>query len=118
MAQEALRGLLFDLEGVLYNADQLIPGALEAMHWVQEHRIPHLFVTNTTSRSRAVLVEKLTSFGLVASESEILTPAVAAEWLRGHHAQELALFARPSTDREFADLTCLPEEAEEVLLLS
>src|SRR5947209_8975879 len=47
------------------------------------------------------------------SESEILTPAVAAaEWLRGQQAQEIALFVRPSTRREFADLSCLPEQAE------
>jgi phospholysine phosphohistidine inorganic pyrophosphate phosphatase len=37
----------------------------------------------------------------------------AAEWLRGHQAQEIALFVRPSTRREFADLPCLPEQAEE-----
>jgi phospholysine phosphohistidine inorganic pyrophosphate phosphatase len=113
MEQQTVRGLLFDLDGVLYHADQLIPGALEAVQWVQEHRIPHLFVTNTTSRSRTVLVDQLTSFRFVICESEILTPAAAAaEWLREQQAQEIALFIRPSTRREFADLPCLPEQAE------
>jgi phospholysine phosphohistidine inorganic pyrophosphate phosphatase len=113
MAPEALRGLLFDLDGMLYNSDQLITGAVKAVQWVQGHRIPHLFVTNTTSHSRAVLVEKLTSFGFLVSESQILTPAVAAaEWLKWHDAQGIALFVRPSIRREFADLPCLPEQAE------
>jgi phospholysine phosphohistidine inorganic pyrophosphate phosphatase len=49
----------------------------------------------------------------VVSESEILTPAVAAaEWLRGQQAQEIALLVRPAIRREFADLPCFPEQAE------
>jgi HAD superfamily hydrolase (TIGR01458 family) len=101
------------MDGVLYNAGQLITGAIEAVAWVQAQRIPHLFVTNTTSRSRAALSEKLLAFGIPVHESEILTPAVAAaEWLRAQHAEEIALFVRPSARLEFAGLPCLPEEAE------
>ncbi|MBV8553871.1 MAG: TIGR01458 family HAD-type hydrolase [Acidobacteriaceae bacterium] len=114
MRKEALRGILFDLDGVLYNAGRLIDGAVEAVQWVHENRIPYLFVTNTTSRSRAALVEKLRSFGFSISESQILTPAVAAaEWLRTHHAGQIALFVRESTRLEFADLPCLPDQEEQ-----
>jgi phospholysine phosphohistidine inorganic pyrophosphate phosphatase len=109
----ALRGILFDLDGVLYNDNELISGAVEAVCWVQAHRIPYLFVTNTTSRSRAALADKLTRFGFVASEPEILTPAVAAaEWLRSQSAAEIALFVRTSARPEFAGLACLPDQAE------
>ena len=107
------RGILFDLDGVLYNDNELINGAVEAVRWVQEHRIPYLFVTNTTSRPRAALVDKLIRFGFPASEPEILTPAVAAaEWLRLQNAQSIALFVRASARPEFADLTCLSDTAE------
>ena len=110
---ETPRGILFDLDGVLYNCGRIIDGSLEAVRWVQANRIPHLFVTNTTSRSRAVLVEKLSSFGFSVSESEILTPAVAAaEWLRANGVGKIALFVRPSTRSEFAGLPGLPEDAE------
>lgn len=113
MEREALRGILFDLDGVLYNSGQLISGAVEAIQWVQKHRIPYLFVTNTTSQSRAALVEKLTWFGFSVSESEILTPVVAAvEWLRSQSAEGIALFVRTLTRIEFADLPCLPDQAE------
>ena len=44
-----MRGILFDLDGVLYNGDEPIAGAAEAVEWVRGHQIPHLFVTNTTS---------------------------------------------------------------------
>jgi phospholysine phosphohistidine inorganic pyrophosphate phosphatase len=107
------RGILFDLDGVLYNHNELIPGAVETVRWVQEHRIPYLFVTNTTSRSRAALVDKLNRFGFPALESQILTPAVAAaEWLRSQNGADIALFVRPSARLEFDGLACLPDNAE------
>lgn len=108
-----MRGVLFDLDGVLYHSGQLIEGAVEAVAWVRQKGIPHLFVTNTTSRSRTVLVEKLASFGFAAKEEEILTPAVAAsDWLRAKHAKDVALFVRPSTAGEFGGLALLPDDAE------
>jgi phospholysine phosphohistidine inorganic pyrophosphate phosphatase len=114
MEKQELRGVLFDLDGVLYNSERLIEGAVGAVQWVQENRIPYLFVTNTTSRPRIALVEKLTSFGFRASESDILTPAAAAaQWLRSQNAEKIGLFVRPSTRLEFQGLPCVPELAEE-----
>jgi HAD superfamily hydrolase (TIGR01458 family) len=102
------------MDGVLYNADQLIPGAVEAVTWVHAQGIPHLFLTNTTSSSRAALSEKLMSFGIPVQPTEILTPAVAAaEWLRAQHAEAISLIVRPSARTEFAGLPCLPDEAEQ-----
>jgi HAD superfamily hydrolase (TIGR01458 family) len=113
MEQDSLRGILFDLDGVLYNSGQMIQGAVAAVEWVQTNRIPYLFVTNTTSRSRGVLTEKLKAFGFAASEEDIVTPAVAAaQWLRLEKAEDLALFVRPSTAAEFSGLRCLPDNAE------
>jgi phospholysine phosphohistidine inorganic pyrophosphate phosphatase len=107
------RGILFDMDGVLYNAGTLIEGAAEAVGWVRQQGIPYRFVTNTTSRPRSALVEKVRSFGIPATEAEILTPAaVTAEWLRAHGEGEIALFLRSSTRREFAGLPCLADNAE------
>ncbi len=110
-----MRGVLFDMDGVLYNSDRLIAGAVETIEWVRGKGIPHLYVTNTSSRDRGALVEKLRGFGLEAAVDEILTPASAvAEWLRSSSAAEgpVALFVRPSTRREFAGLPCLDESVE------
>jgi HAD superfamily hydrolase (TIGR01458 family) len=108
-----IRGILFDLDGVLYNDNRPIAGAVEAVTWVRAQAIPHLFVTNTTSRPRSALVEKLGSFGIPATEQEIHTPpAVAAQWLRANGQGDIALFLRPSTRAEFAGLPCLPDDAE------
>jgi HAD superfamily hydrolase (TIGR01458 family) len=108
-----IRGILFDLDGVIYNANRLIPGSAETIAWVRELGIPHLFVTNTTSRPRSALVEKLASFGIPATEAEIHTPAaVAAQWLRTQAPGDIALFLRPATRSEFDGLPCLSDDAE------
>lgn len=109
------RGLLFDLDGVLYNSEQPIPGAAEALAWVRSHDIPHLFVTNTTSRSRSVLVEKLARFGIGGVEADILTPPlVASQWLRKNAAgSRSALFVRAAARADFAGVDVLPDEAED-----
>ena len=37
-----MKGILFDLDGVLYNSETPIRGAAETVGWVQENGIPHL----------------------------------------------------------------------------
>ena len=107
------RGILFDMDGVLYNGEAPIAGAAEAIAWVRAQKIPFLFVTNTTSRSRAALVRKLKQFGIAASESEILTPCVAtAHWLREQPPGLIALFVRPAAQEEFSEFPLLSADAE------
>jgi HAD superfamily hydrolase (TIGR01458 family) len=101
------------MDGVLYNAEEPIAGAAEAVNWVRSQGIPYLFVTNTTSRGRGVLVEKLGRFGILATADQILTPCVtAAAWLRSQEPGNVALFVRPAARPDFEGLTCLPEDAE------
>jgi phospholysine phosphohistidine inorganic pyrophosphate phosphatase len=108
-----VRGILFDLDGVLYNSEEPIAGAAEAVGWVQAKGIPHLFVTNTTSRGRATLVDKLGRFGIRTDPSRILTPCIAAaEWLRARNNGTTALFVDPRARGEFEGVPLLPEEEE------
>ncbi len=108
-----MKALLFDMDGVLYNGPSLIPGAPETLAWLREQQIPHLFVTNTTSRGRSVLVEKLKRFGIPATEEQIFSPARAtAAWLRTQAPGDLALFLPKAAHGEFEGLPILPESAE------
>jgi phospholysine phosphohistidine inorganic pyrophosphate phosphatase len=108
-----LTAVLFDMDGVLYNSDRLIPGAVESVAWLRDQRIPYLFVTNTTSRGRGALVEKLSVFGIDASTNEILTPAVAAaDWLRVKGEGRAALFVRPKTRVEFDGVPTVADDAD------
>jgi HAD superfamily hydrolase (TIGR01458 family) len=109
-----MRGILFDLDGVLYNSEQVIEGAAETVLWVRNKRIPHLFVTNTTSRGRDALVKKLQNFGIRADSNQILTPcAAAAQWLRTRtYRLPVALFVAPAALEEFEGLERLAPDAE------
>jgi HAD superfamily hydrolase (TIGR01458 family) len=108
-----IRALLFDMDGVLYNSEEPIPGAAETLAWVREQAIPHLFLTNTTSRPRRALAEKLARFGIEAAEDRIMTPPVAAaQWLLAQSVEKIALFVPAATQAEFAGLPFVPHEAE------
>ncbi len=106
-----MQAILFDMDGVVYNSETLIPGAPEALAWVRSQGIPHLFVTNTTSRGRGVLRDKLERFGIPAAEDDILTPCeAAAEHMRT--GGSAALFVPEKARPAFAALPCLPADAE------
>ena len=108
-----MRALLFDMDGVLYNSEEPIPGARETLAWVRSRTIPHLFITNTTSRGRDALAAKLGRFGIPASPDEIMTPCeAAADWLRSREARGVALFLCPAARAAFDGLDLLPEDAE------
>lgn len=96
---------LFDLDGVLYQGENAIPGAAEAVAWLRARSVPLLFITNTSSRPRQALVDKLENFGIPASVVDILSPPTAANaWLQQHVAGPVGLFVNPATVTEFADL--------------
>ena len=100
-----MRGLLIDLDGVLYEGDQAVSGATGMLAWVDDQAIPRLFVTNTSSRPRSALVEKLGGMGISVAEADILTPpVVATHWLRDNARGPVALFVPPATAREFAGI--------------
>jgi phospholysine phosphohistidine inorganic pyrophosphate phosphatase len=97
-----MRGLLIDLDGVIWEGDNAVPGALEALAWLTEQGIPHLFITNTTSRPRRLIAAKLAQLGMVISEDSILTPPVAAcNWLASHAHGPAALFVPAATKEDF-----------------
>ncbi len=106
-----MHGILFDLDGVFYVGDHAIPGAAEALAWVRAQGIPHCFLTNTTSKPRAALAEKLAGLGLTTGEDRILTPPTAAvRWIEQHLDGPVSLFVPPATEREFSRLPQAPRD--------
>ena len=104
MAKQA-RALLIDLDGVLYQEDGLIPGALETMRWIEQAHIDYLFVTNTTSRSRQSLLDKFASMGLQTSIERIITPIVAASaWLDQNSIHKASLFVSNNARADFSGI--------------
>ena len=104
--------LLIDMDGVLYEGERPIPGAAETLRWIDAQQIPHLFVTNTTSRPRAALVDKLARFGITTGAEHILTPPVAAtRRLAGRIEGPAALFVPEATRTEFQGIATVDPES-------
>jgi HAD superfamily hydrolase (TIGR01458 family) len=109
-----MRGILFDLDGVFYVGDQPIPGSAQTLTWVTEQHIPHCFLTNTTSRPRTDLVDRLAEMGLTVEVEHILTPAVVASgWINKNLNGPVVLFVPPGTETEFSHLNQVPRNTRQ-----
>ena len=75
-------GLLLDIDGVMVTSWKALPGAVETVSALADSGYPRMFLTNTTSRSRAEIAAALADCGFEVSADEILTAAkLTAEYL-------------------------------------
>ncbi|MEQ9210260.1 MAG: TIGR01458 family HAD-type hydrolase [Pseudomonadales bacterium] len=115
-----LNAVLIDLDGVLYVGGKSIPGARETLDWLVENQIPHLFLTNTTSRPLREIRYKLKSLGFDLEDSGILTPVVATnQWCLRHQISRALMLVPKATMEDFeiepVDLRN-PEPAQAVIV--
>jgi glycerol 3-phosphatase-2 len=68
---------LLDLDGVLYRADDPVPGAGEVTRWLRERGKRLAFVTNNSSKTPQQVAHKLDRMGIAASADEVVTSALA-----------------------------------------
>lgn len=88
---------LLDLDGTLYAGGAAVPGAPETLERLRRTGVPFRLVTNTTSRSRAMLVERMRDYGFTVQLEEIFTATLAG-----------AAFARASGKRVVAPFLPAP----------
>ena len=85
---------VFDLDGVLWRGESVVPGAPEAIARLRAAGKRLYFLTNNSSQPRRVYVEKLTRLGMPAQESEIATSAsITAAYLQQQGAAGKSVFA-------------------------
>lgn len=108
--------ILFDLDGVFYQGERAIAGAADVVAWARDEAIPHLFVTNTTSRPRSALVDKLAGFGIDTTPEQIFTPALAAvHWLEQQCSdKKVALFIPQASQSDFKQISLSDTEDDAV----
>lgn len=70
-------GFLIDMDGVVYQGKQLVPGADTFIKRLLDERIPFTFLTNNSQRTRRDVATKLARMGIRVSESHIYTCAMA-----------------------------------------
>ena len=85
-----VRGILCDLDGVVYRAQEPCPGAVDGLLSARQAGVRVLFMTNNASRSPQDVAEQLGSLGLPAGADDVLTASqVAADVLARQRADLL-----------------------------
>lgn len=113
----SIHGLLVDLDGVLYVGNRAVPGAAATVELLRKASVPMRFITNTTTKPRRALVEKLGDLGIPLQPEEILTaPVAAAQYLHGKEGVVCKFLLNPDVLEDFGDFPVSDTEANAVVI--
>lgn len=99
-----IRGVLIDLSGVVYTGEQPIAGSAAAIARLRSSGLPLRFVTNTTRKSKRLILEQLAGMDLNIGGDEIFTPAAAAREILIAQRLTPHLLIHPALKEDFSDL--------------
>lgn len=110
-------GLLLDLEGVLHEGDTPIPGVADAIGTLAASGLRIRYLTNTTTRPRRAIVDRLASMGFDLPAEHVFTPCIAAgKLLRKRHLKRVHLAAAPELAEDFSDVEFVDDGPEAIVL--
>jgi len=98
------QAVFFDLSGVLYEGDDVIPGAVDAVQAALDQGLAVRFVTNTATRSSADILAKLQRMGFPAEEDQLFTAPRAARDYAAEHGLRPFCLVHPAIEGKFDDL--------------
>ena len=105
-----IRGLLIDLDGVLYVGSQVVEGAREAIGFLTNNGYSFRCISNTTRKSRHSVASHLSSLGFDIPESHIFTPPLAAiAYMKKTGRTGYYLLTTGDLDRDFVEMRNLDE---------
>ncbi|XOV73878.1 MAG: HAD-IIA family hydrolase [Verrucomicrobiota bacterium] len=77
-------GYLIDMDGVIYRGGKLIPGAESFIHQLLENKVPFMFLTNNSQRTRRDIATRLTRYGIHVLDEHVYTCADATASYLAH----------------------------------
>jgi HAD superfamily hydrolase (TIGR01458 family) len=112
-----IRAVLFDLDGTIYEDGVALPGAPEAVSALRARGLQVGFVTNTTSRSRRHLTERLNGMQIPAEPAQVLTALHAgAEHLKAEGFRRVAPLVPPLALEDLAEFEIVTEKPQAVIV--
>lgn len=99
-----IHGVLIDLSGVVYSGEQPITGSAAAINRLRFAGMPMRFVTNTTRKSKRLILEHLAMMDLEIGADEVFTPAAAACEILIARRLTPHLLIHPALEEDFSDL--------------
>ena len=111
-------GILFDLDGVIYQGDSLISGAKESINLLRQNNIPCRFITNTTRMTKKNLVTKLQAMGLTLEVKEVFAaPHAAVEYCKNMEYTTIDLVVPDNEmEEDFIDFDLHAENPQAIVL--
>jgi 4-nitrophenyl phosphatase len=87
------RGVLFDLDGVVYLGATALPGAQDVFDWLERQGRPYCLVTNNSTRTPRQYQDKLLAMGIRVPLQTIYTSALAtAEFLKKQYPHGTSVY--------------------------
>lgn len=110
-------GLLIDIDGVLLNGSEVIPGATAAIATLRARGIPFRFMTNSSIYCRYTLTARLNALGFEAQVDELYTATYAgAHYLHQCKATRYYPLLLPDAQLEFSGIDVDEENPEYVVV--
>jgi HAD superfamily hydrolase (TIGR01458 family) len=103
-----MRALLLDLNGVLFEDNTPIPGAVEAVKAARAEGLILRFVTNTATRHHLTIMAELGRMGFLVDEGELFTAPLAARQFLLRRGWRAHCLIHPAIGEVFADLLASP----------
>ncbi len=104
LLSNAIKGVLFDLDGVLYTGSKVIDGAIEAVDQIRKSGTQCRFVTNTSTLSLVALQNKIHKMGFSIPISEIISaPQAAVLYLKNQPNPLCRLLLNEDVKRDFSE---------------
>ncbi|HHZ68753.1 MAG TPA: TIGR01457 family HAD-type hydrolase, partial [Methylococcaceae bacterium] len=71
------KGIISDMDGVIYHGNKLLPGAKKFVEWLKNENKSFVFLTNASERTPRELQEKLSRLGIEVGHEHFYTSALA-----------------------------------------
>ena len=111
-------GVLFDLDGGIFQGDRQIPGAEDVLHKIQIAKIPYRFITNTTRMTKYNLINMLSKMGFSVNPKEIFAaPHAASEYCKLKRYKNISLIVPDEEMKEdFSTFQFVDENPEAIVM--
>ena len=103
LAGRTIRGIVFDLDGTLYDDRGPFPGAMDTVCFLHGLGVRVCYATHTTRLPSSTVVDRLLSMGFPSTHVIVTAPLAAVSWLRRRGKKSVALYLAAPTAVEFAD---------------
>ena len=113
----AIRGVIFDIDGVLIFQGRVYPNAIEVVDTLRAKGIVMRFLTNSTLNSRASCTEKLRQSGFHVLEDEVITASYAtAVYLRSQFPRSCWVMVDREGIQEFKEFVQDTDNPEYIVI--